>query len=212
LITQAFFLYGEITMRIKNVTSLAPSSERRQFGRIKISEPRICHVHMPKSQELWTDRAILMNISLGGIYFVCDRQPPLKKGDVRYLTFDTPYPNHENHHFGFHVLVVRTELRQLDPPQFAVALRILSDPIYYPLQETNKRDVTSFDKPRIMYQYYDLNKKAYEIITNTPEIRTEKIKNIKEFIMQGSYNVKSEKISQSVINDLFLENMLLPKM
>jgi anti-sigma28 factor (negative regulator of flagellin synthesis) len=167
---------------------------------------------MPQSQELWTDQGILMNISLGGIYFVCDRQPSLKKGDIRYLTFDTPYPDPENHHFGFHVLVVRTEHRQLDLPQFAVALRILSDPIYYPLQETNKRDFTSLDKPRIMYQYYDLNKKAYEIITNTPEIRTEKIKNIKEFIEQGSYNVKSEKVSQSVINDLFLENMLLPKM
>ena len=199
-------------MRIQNVTPLAPSSERRRFGRIKISEPRICHVHLPQSQELWTDQGILVNISLGGIYLICNRPPPLKKDDIRYLTFDTPYPNPENHHFGFHVLVVRTEHRQLDLPQFAVALRILSDPIYYPLQETNKREFTSLDKPRIMYQYYDLNKKAYEIITNTPEIRTEKIKNIKEFIEQGSYNVKSEKVSQSVINDLFLENMLLSKM
>jgi len=152
-----------------------------------------------------------MNISLGGIYFVCDRQPPLKKGDIHYLTFDTPNPEPENHHFWFHVLVARTEHRQLDLPQFAVALRILSAPIYYPLQETNKREFTPLDKPRIMYQYYDLNKKAYEIITNTPEIRTEKIKNIKEIIEQGSYNVKSEKIYQSVINDLFLENMLLQK-
>ena len=38
------------------------------------------------------------------------------------------------------------------------------------------------DKPRILYQYYDLNKKAYEIITNTPDVRTEKIKKIKKFI------------------------------
>lgn len=198
-------------MIIQNVTSLAPSSERRRFGRIKISEPRICHVHMPQSQELWTDRGILMNISLGGIYFVCDRQPPLKKGDIRYLTFDTPCPDPENHHFGFHALVVRTEHRQLELPQFGVALRILSDPIYYPLQETDQRKFTSLDKPRIMYQYYDLNKKAYEIITNTPEIRTEKIKNIKEFIEQGFYKVKAEEVSQSIINDLFLENMLLQK-
>ena len=62
-----------------------------------------------------------------------------------------------------------------------------------------------------MYQYYDLNKKAYEIITNTPEIRTEKIKNIKKFIEKGSYKVKSEKITQSVINDLFMEEILLSK-
>ncbi len=135
----------------------------------------------------------------------------LKKDDIRYLTLDTPNPDPENHNFGFHVLVVRTEHRQLDLPQFAVALRILSDPIYYPLQETNQREFTSLDKPRIMYQYYDLNKKAYEIITNTPEIRTEKIKNIKEFIEKGSYKVKSEKVTQSVINDLFIEKILLQK-
>ena len=64
------------------------------------------------------------------------------------------------------------------------------------------------DKPRILYQYYDLNKKAYEIITNTPDIRTEKIKKIKKFIEKGSYEVKPEKITQSVINDIFLEEIL----
>ena len=62
-----------------------------------------------------------------------------------------------------------------------------------------------------MYQYYDLNKKAYEIITNTPEIRPDKIKNIKELIEKGSYHIKSEKVTQGVINDLFLENILLTK-
>ena len=198
-------------MVIQNVTSLAPSSERRRFGRIKVSEPRICHIYLPQSKEIWTERGILMNISLGGIYLVCDRQPPLEKNDIRYLSLDTPYNDPENHHLGFQVLVVRTEHRQLEPQQFAVALRIISTPTYYPVQGPQHRGFTSWDKARIMYQYYDLNKKAYEIITNTTEIRSEKIKNIEEFIRQGSYNVKSEKVSQSVINDLFLENMLLKK-
>ena len=67
------------------------------------------------------------------------------------------------------------------------------------------------DKPRIMYQYYDLNKKAHEIITNTPEIRTEKIKEFKKYIEKGSYNVGSEKVSQRVIKDLFMEKILLFK-
>jgi anti-sigma28 factor (negative regulator of flagellin synthesis) len=198
-------------MRINEVTSLAPFPERRRFGRIKISEPRICHIHLPQSQELWTDRGILMNISLGGIYFACDRQPPLKKDDIGYLTFDTPYSDPEKHHFGFHVLVVRTEHRQLDSPQFAVALRILSTPIYYHHPETNKRESGSLDKPRIMYQYYELNRKAYEIIANAPEIRTDKINDIKEYIEKGSYNVQSEKVTQRVFNDLFIENILLQK-
>ena len=67
------------------------------------------------------------------------------------------------------------------------------------------------DKPRILYQYYDLNKKAYEIITNTPDVRTEKIKKIKKFIETGSYKVNSETIAQSVINDIFMEEQLLAK-
>lgn len=198
-------------MRINEVTPLGPFPERRRFGRVKISEPGICHIHLPQSQELWTDRGILMNISLGGIYFLCDRQPPLEKNDIRYLTFDTPYPNPENNHFGFHVLVVRTEQRQLDLPQFAVAVRILSTPIYYPLPEANKRESTPLDKPRLMYQYYDLNRKAYDIIAKTPEVRTDKVKYIRRYIETGSYNVQPEKVTERVFNDLFLENILLQK-
>jgi anti-sigma28 factor (negative regulator of flagellin synthesis) len=56
-----------------------------------------------------------------------------------------------------------------------------------------------------------LNKKAYEIITNTPDVRTEKIKNIKQFIEKGSYDVKTEEITQSIINDIFMEEKLLLK-
>ena len=195
-------------MKIKKVTPLALPPERRQFGRINISEPRICHVHLPQSQELWTGQGLLVNISLGGFYFVCDRQPPIGKGDICYLTFATPQADIENYHFGFNVSVVRTGKRQLNHPQFALALKIISEPIYYSPFENNRREVTSFDKPRILYQYYDLNKKAYEIITNTPDIRTEKIRNIKQFIEKGSYDVKTEKLTQSVINDIFIEEKL----
>lgn len=211
LIHQDFFLYGEIPMKIDNVTPSAPSFERRRFGRIKISEPGICQIHLPQSQEFWTDRGILMNISLGGIYFLCDRQPPLEKNDIRYLTFGTPFPNPENHHFGFHVLVVRTEQRQFDLPQFAVAVRILSAPIYYSPHETNKRGSTSLDKPRLMYQYYDLNKKAYDIIAKTSEVRIDKVKNIRRYIETGSYNVQSEKVTQRIFNELLLVDILVQK-
>jgi len=107
--------------------------------------------------------------------------------------------------------VVRTEHRQLEPHQFAVALRIISAPTYYPLQGTNQRDFTPSDKARIMYQYYDLNKKAYEIIANTPDIRPDKIKNIKENVEKNAYHIKTKKVTQRVINNLFLENILLSK-
>jgi anti-sigma28 factor (negative regulator of flagellin synthesis) len=211
LINPGVILYGEIPMRFKKVTPLAPPQERRRFGRIHISEPRICHVHLPQSRELWTGYGQLVNISLGGFYFVCDQQPPVKKDDICYLTFATPQANNENYRFGFHVSVVRTGQVQLCHPQFALALKIISEPVYYSPGETNKREVTALDKPRILYQYYDLNKKAYEIITNTPDLRTEKVKSLKQFIEKGSYDVKSDKIAQSVINDIFMEDLLLAK-
>jgi anti-sigma28 factor (negative regulator of flagellin synthesis) len=198
-------------MMIKKGSPLAFPPERRRFGRIQLSEPRICHVHLPQSQELWTGQGLLVNISLGGFYFVCDRQPPIAKDDICYLTLATPHQDRENYHFGFHVSVVRTGQVQIYHPQFAVALKVISEPVYYSSHDKNKREVTSLDKPRILYQYYNLNKKAYEIITNIPDVRTEKINKIKKFIETGSYQVNSDKITQSVINDIFMEERLLAK-
>jgi anti-sigma28 factor (negative regulator of flagellin synthesis) len=195
----------------KNVIPGALYSERRHSGRIQISEPRICLVHLPQSQELWTGQGLLVNISLGGFYFVCDQQPPVAKDDICYLTFATPHSDFANYHFGFHVSVVRIGQMQLYQPQFALALKIISEPIYYSPSEDGKRKVTSLDKPRILYQYFNLNKKAYEVITNTPDVRTEKVNKIRLFVENGSYEIPSEKITQSVLNDIFLEDMLIAK-
>jgi hypothetical protein len=162
---------------------------------------------MPQSQELWTGQGILVNISLGGIYLVCHRQPPIEKNDICYLTFDTPDSDTKNSYFRFHVSVVRAGQTQFDQSQFGLGLKILSDPVYFSPYEDNKREFTLLDKAQIMYKYYDLNKKAYEIIINTPEIRTDKINNIREFIEKGSYKVNSNKFTQRVINDIFLENI-----
>jgi hypothetical protein len=198
-------------MRIDQVNPLVASPERRRFGRVKVAEPRVCHIHLPQSKELWTEQGILMNISLGGIYLVCDKQRPLQENDIRFVTLGAPNADTDHFDFGFHVLVVRTEQRHHSLPQFAVALRILSDPILYPLEEGDQRKRGPLDKPRIMYQYYNLNRKAYEIISNTPEIRPERIKYIKRFIERGAYNVKSEEVTQRVINNLFMETLLLQK-
>jgi anti-sigma28 factor (negative regulator of flagellin synthesis) len=208
LINRDFFLHGEIPMKTDNVAPWALAFERRRFGRIHIFEPRRCHIHLPNSQELWTDQGILVNISLGGIFFVCDRQPPLEVDDICYLTFDNPYADPKDHYLGLHALVVRTEQVQLHLSQFAVALRIISAPLYYSPHKTDNGESTSLDKLGIMYQYYELNKKAYEIVTNTSEIRTDKINNIKENIDKGCYKVKPDKVTQSLINDLYLENIL----
>jgi hypothetical protein len=199
-------------MKNENVASLAPSLERRRFGRINVAQPGICHINLPPSEELWSDRCILMNISLGGIYFICQRQPPLEKNDIYDLTFDMVYPHLPTYHLTFYALVVRTEPRQLNRHYFGLALKLLSEPFYYPFRETNRAEFLPLDKPRIMYQYYHLNLKAHEIITKTPEIRTAKTGKIKACLDQGSYKVQTEKVTQSLINGLFLENaLLLPK-
>ena len=135
------------------------------------------------------------------------------KNDICYLTLDSPDSETDNAYFWFHVLVVRTGKMQLDHAQFEfeLGLKILSAPIYFSLHDDHQQELSLLDKTHIMYKYYDLNKKAYEIITNTPDVRTEKINKIKKFIEKGSYNVGSEKIAQSVINDIFMEEILLAK-
>jgi anti-sigma28 factor (negative regulator of flagellin synthesis) len=194
-------------MIIKKVTSLAPPRERRRFGRITVAEPRICHVQMPRSQEFWTDQSIVVNISLGGIYLICHRQPPIEKNDICYVTLDTPDSDTDNAYFRFHVSVVRAGETQLDHAQFGLGLKILSDPVYFSPHEENKLERSLLDKTKILYKYYDLNKKAYDIIINTPEIRTDKINNIKTFIDKGSYKVKTDKFTQRIINDMNLEDV-----
>jgi anti-sigma28 factor (negative regulator of flagellin synthesis) len=193
-------------MKPDNVTPSRPTRERRRFGRIHIFEPRRCNIHLPQSQESWTDQGILVNISLGGIYFVCDRQPPLGQNDICYLTLDNPYANHKDHHLGLHVLVVRSEQVNVHLSEYAIGMKIISDPIICQPEFNNRGKYNSIDKLTLMYQYYDLNKKAYEVITNTSEIRTEKTKNIKEVIEKGSYDVRPDKVTESLINDLFLKN------
>jgi hypothetical protein len=79
--------------------SAACPQERRQFGRITLSEPKICRIHLPLSQKLWNGRGIVMNISLGGMYFIYDDQPPLEQDDIYYVTFHSARPDFENHHF-----------------------------------------------------------------------------------------------------------------
>ena len=188
-----------------------PFLEKRQFGRITISEPQICQVHVPKSQELWVNQGIIRNICLEGIYFISDSQPPLEKNEINNLTFDILYNDQKMYQLKFHVLVVRTEYKQQDYPQYGVALKLLSDPIYIQLKEINSKDFPLLDKTRILYQNYQLNRKAYEIIKNTPEVRSEKITSIKARIDQGLYKIESDKLAQSFTDNLLKENIVIPK-
>jgi hypothetical protein len=189
-----------------------PILEKRQFSRVNISEPKTCQVHVSQTHRLWQSRGIIQNISLGGVYFACDRQPPLEKNDIRYLTFDTVYNDQKLYRLKFHVQVVRTEEEwRPELSKYAVAIKFLSDPVYFPFQEIDPTEFPELDKTRIMYQYYRLNRKAYEIVQATPEIRSERINNLKERIDHDLYRVKSDDLAQRFTSNLLQENILISK-
>jgi PilZ domain len=140
-----------------------PFKEKRQFGRINIRQPMICQVYVPQSRKRKGYRGLIRNISLKGIYFICEEKLPLAKDDIRHVILNVIYNYQKLYRLKFHSSVVRTENKA---SQFAVALKFLSDPIYYPINELEATELPFLDKPRILYQNYELYKKAYAIIIN----------------------------------------------
>ena len=163
--------------------------EKRQFERIEIPESTICKIYVPQSQKLWENQGKIKNISLGGIYFACDEKPPLEKNDIQHLILDALYNDQKLYRLEFYGLVVRTENII---SQFGVALKFISDPMFYPLTESNYHELLCFDKTRILYQHYQLYKKACEIVKRTPDIRVERIKDIKNKIDQDLYKIHTK--------------------
>jgi hypothetical protein len=56
--------------------------ERRKYHRLYFSLPMELQVRLQDGQEAWTSDGLLQNLSLGGVYFVCDTLPRLRRGDV----------------------------------------------------------------------------------------------------------------------------------
>jgi hypothetical protein len=190
---------------------IPPFRERRQFGRINIPEPTVSRICVPHSRQLWQNQSIIQNISLGGIYFLCDEEPPFGKDDIRNIILDVVHNNQRIYRLKFHGAIVRIEPGQRDASQVAVALKFLADPIYYPFKEINYGEFPSLDKTWVMYQYYQLNRKAYEIIKGTPDIRTQKIYHIKQRINQNLYEIEPAKLAQSVTGNLLEKNLIIHK-
>jgi hypothetical protein len=173
--------------------------EKRQFGRIKIHENSLCEVHIPQAQKRMVYRGRIKNISLGGIYFVCEEKPLLEKNDIQLLIFLVLYNCQKIYQLNFHALVVRTEKSS---DQFGVALKFLADPIYCPLEEIEASESPFLDKTRVMYQNYLLCKKVDEIIKQTPDTRIEKINNIKKLLDKNSYKINLIELSNSIVANL----------
>ena len=103
---------------------------KRQFTRIYLSLPMELQVQVQDSEECWESRAILKNISQGGLYFECGTAPQLKRGHVAEFTFTTEPPN-----FGFgtsplktQAVVKRIEARVAGTDNFGIALEFLGGP------------------------------------------------------------------------------------
>ena len=183
---------------------MPPFKEKRQLGRVKIIEPTICQVYIPQSREFKRYPGLIKNISLGGIYFVCYEKLPLEKDDIQHLIFNVIYDHQKIYRLNFHALAVRTENWG---SKFGVAIKFLSDPIYYPLKEID-RELPFLDKIRIMYQNYGLYRKVHEIIKKTPEIRNELIDNIKNLIDQDLYKMDQIEIAHSMTAN-FTEKLII---
>jgi len=62
--------------------------ERRNYPRTEATIPIECNVRpLEATEEPWIGRGALANLSLTGIFFFPDNQPPFKQGDIREFTF-----------------------------------------------------------------------------------------------------------------------------
>jgi PilZ domain len=66
--------------------------DRRNYPRTKASIPIEFEVlHLEATEEPWMGKGALANLSLTGIFFFPDNQPPLKEGDIKNFTFALPH-------------------------------------------------------------------------------------------------------------------------
>jgi len=106
--------------------------EKREHIRFYLSLPIEFQMQISDSQESWESRAVLKNISQGGLYFECRTTPPLKRGNVAEFTFTTEPPN-----FSFfsspikaQVVVKRIEPRVAGTDNYGIALEFIDAPLF----------------------------------------------------------------------------------
>jgi hypothetical protein len=104
---------------------------RRENIRFYVSLPMEFQVRAPDSKTSWESRAILKNISHGGLYFECETVPQLKRGNEAEFTFTTTPLKYSfiNSPIKAQVVVKRIEPRVAGSCNFGVALQFLSGPL-----------------------------------------------------------------------------------
>ncbi|AZR73904.1 flagellar biosynthesis anti-sigma factor FlgM [Anoxybacter fermentans] len=51
-------------------------------------------------------------------------------------------------------------------------------------------------------------KRIYEVLAKTPDIRTEKVNQLKRVIQQGTYEIKGEMIAEKMIEGYFIDKIV----
>ena len=106
--------------------------ERRQHIRFYFSLPMEFQVQVSDSEDSWESRAVLKNISQGGLYFECETAPQLKRGSVAEFTFTTEPPKYSfiNSPIKAQAVVKRIEPRVAGSGNFGVAVQFISGPLF----------------------------------------------------------------------------------
>jgi len=105
---------------------------KRQYTRIYLSLPMELHVQVRETDMCWESRAILKNISKGGLYFECGTAPQLKRGNVAEFTFSTEPANFGLGHSPIktQAMVKRIEPRVAGTENFGIAVEFLEGPLF----------------------------------------------------------------------------------
>ncbi len=106
--------------------------ERRAHIRFYFSLPMEFQVKDPDSEESWESRAVLKNISQGGLYFECESVPQLKRGNVADFTFTTTPAKYSfiNSPIKAQAVVKRIEPHVAGSTNFGVAVQFISGPLF----------------------------------------------------------------------------------
>ena len=107
--------------------------DRRNYPRIEASVPIEINVRdLEATEEPWIGRGVLANLSLTGIFFFPDNQPPLKQGDIRDFTFTLSHAIEGL--FGPLIIKARGKVMRIeinaDPTCFGVAVDFLTGPYF----------------------------------------------------------------------------------
>jgi c-di-GMP-binding flagellar brake protein YcgR len=106
--------------------------ERRAHTRVYISLPMEYQVQFEDAANAWGSKAVLKNISQGGLYFECENLPELKRGSIGDFTFNTIPPRYSfiNSPIKAQAVVKRIESGIAGSSKFGVAVQFLTGPLF----------------------------------------------------------------------------------